>query len=69
VLSKIDEVQESMKKQAESLWDFDERIIQQYNEFSSKEVLKKIMSETSMKIDELSEKMKKTIKEVLSHKE
>ena len=69
MLSKIDEVQESMKKQAESLWDFDERIIQQYNEFSSKEVLKKIMSETSMKIDELSEKMKKTIKEVLSHKE
>ena len=43
ILAKIDSVQEQMRKQAEQLWDFDDRIIGQYNVFCAKETLKKIV--------------------------
>ena len=43
ILAKIDSVQEQMRKQSEQLWDFDNRIIEQYNVFCAKETLKKIV--------------------------
>jgi len=43
ILAKIDSVQEQMRKQAEQLWDFDDRIIGQYNIFCVKDTLKKIV--------------------------
>ena len=39
ILAMIERVQEQMFKQAEQLWDFDERILGQYNVFCAKETL------------------------------
>jgi len=51
ILAKIDSVQEQMSKQAEQLWDFDDRIIAQYNVFSAKETLKKIVTDSQTELE------------------
>jgi len=69
ILAKIDSVQEQMRKQAEQLWDFDDRIIRQYNVFCAKETLKKIVSDSQTELDQLSTRVRETTAEVVSSKE
>ena len=58
-----------MSKQAEQLWDFDERIIAQYNVFCAKEPLKKIVFDSQTELDQLSTRVRETTAEVVSSKE
>ena len=67
VLAKIEEVQESMNKKAEKLWDFDHKIIEQYNTFSAKEILKNSISDASMELEELSRRIRETVAGVHSN--
>ena len=69
ILAKIDSVQEQMRKQAEQLWDFDDRIIRQYNVFCAKETLKNIVSDSQTELDQLSTRVRETTAEVVSSKE
>jgi len=39
IVAMIDRVQEQMLKQAKQLWDFDDRVLRQYNVFCAKETL------------------------------
>jgi len=69
ILAKIDSVQEQMRKQAEQLWDFDDRIIGQYNVFCAKETLKKIVFDSSTELNQLSTRVRETTAGVVSSKE
>ena len=69
ILAKIDSLQEQMRKQAEQLWDFDDRIIRQYNVFCAKETLKNIVSDSQTELDQLSTRVRETTAEVVSSKE
>jgi len=69
ILAKIDSVQEQMCKQAEQLWDFDDRIIAQYNVFCAKETLKKIVFDSQTELDQLSMSIRETTAGVVSSKE
>ena len=69
ILAKIDSVQEQMRKQAEQLWDFDDKIIAQYNVFCAKEALKKIVFDSQTELDQLSTRVRETTAEVVSSKE
>jgi hypothetical protein len=69
ILAKIDSVQEQMRKQSEQLWDFDNRIIEQYNVFCAKETLKKIVFDSQTALDELSTRVRETTAGVVSCKE
>ena len=65
----IDSVQEQMCKQAEQLWDFDNRIIEQYNVFCAKETLKKIVFDSQTKQEQLSTRVRETTAGVIFNKE
>ena len=69
ILAKIDSIQEQMRKQAEQLWDFDDRIIAQYNVFCAKETLKKIVTDSQTELEQLSTRVRETTAGVLSGKE
>jgi len=69
ILAKIDSVQEQMHKQAEQLWDFDDKIIAQYNVFCAKETLKKIVADSQTELDQLSTRVRDTTAGVVSSKE
>jgi len=58
-----------MSKQAEQLWDFDERIIAQYNVFCAKETLKKIVFDSETELEQLSTRVRETTAEIGSSKE
>ena len=58
-----------MRKQSEQLWDFDNRIIEQYNVFCAKETLKKIVFDSHTALDELSTRVRETTAGVISCKE
>jgi len=69
ILAKIDSVQEQMRNQAEQLWDFDDRIIAQYNVFCAKETLKKIVFDSQTELDQLSTMVREITAGVVSSKE
>jgi len=58
-----------MRKQSEQLWDFDNRIIEQYNVFCAKETLKKIVFDSQTALDQLSTRVRETTAGVVSCKE
>jgi len=51
VMAKIDEVQEAMNKRAQTLWDFDHTILEQYSQLSAKEALKSAVLDSSEGIE------------------
>ena len=69
ILAKIDSVQEQMRKQAEQLWDFDDKIIAQYNDFCAKETLKNIVADSQTELNQLSTRVRETTAGVVSSKE
>jgi len=68
-MAKIDEVQAAMNKRAQTLWDFDHTILEQDNQLSAKEALKSAVLESSEGIEQLSERIRKTVTGVLSDSE
>jgi hypothetical protein len=69
ILAKIDSVHEQMRRQAEQLWDFDDRILGQYNVFCAKETLKKLVCDSSTALGQLSTRVRETTAGVVSSKE
>ena len=68
-MAKIDEVQEAMNKRAQTLWDFDHTILEQYSQFSAKEALKSAVLDSSEGIEQLSTRIRRTVAGVLSDTE
>ena len=56
-----------MNKKAENLWDFDHKIIEQYNTLSAKDILKNSISDASMELEELSRRIRETVAGVHSN--
>jgi len=69
VMAKIDEVQAAMNKRAQTLWDFDHTILEQYSQLSAKEALKSAVLDNSEGIEQLSARIRRTIAGVLSDTE
>jgi len=68
-MEKIEEVQETMNKRAQTLWDFDHTILEQYSQLSAKEALKSAVLDSSEGIEQLSARIRRTIAGVLSDTE
>jgi len=66
ILAKIDQVEYIMKKQAQTLWDFDHTIFEQYSQLSAKEALKSAVLDSSEGIEQLSKRIQRIVAGVLS---
>ena len=69
VNDKINEMEEAMLKQAESLWNFNAHIASEYNRMSAKEVLRQDVLDLQTDPDELAIKLRETIAAVLRSQE
>ena len=58
-----------MNKRAQTLWDFDHTILEQYSQLSAKEALKSAVLDSSEGIEQLSARIRRTIAGVLSETE
>jgi len=58
-----------MNKRAQTLWDFDHTILEQYSQLSAKEALKSAVLDSSEGIYQLSARIRKLVTGVLSNSE
>ena len=69
VMARIDEVQAAMNQRAQTLWEFDHAILEQYSKLGAKEALKSAVLDNSEGLEQLSARIRRTVTGVLSDAE